>query len=65
MLDLLVTVIKWFIDGVTNILKFIVNIPTYFNYIAGYIHYLPNSLIAVFTLCLTVFIVIKIKRLIL
>lgn len=64
MLDLLVTVIKWFIDGITNILKFIVSIPTYFNYIAGYIQYLPNSLIAVFTLCLTVFIVIKIKRLI-
>lgn len=65
MLDLLLTVIKWFVDGITNIVNFIINIPYYFNYVAAYIPFLPNSLVTVFSLCLIVFIVIKIKRLIL
>lgn len=65
MLDLIVTIIKWFIDGITNIIKFIVSIPSYFNYVSQFISFLPDSLVSIFVLCLTIFIVIKIKRLIL
>lgn len=65
MLDLLNTVIHWFIQGILNIINFIRSIPVYVGYITSYITYLPTSLINIFTMAFAIFIVIKIKRLIL
>ena len=64
MLDLLNTIVQWIITGINNILSFISAIPTYAGYILGFAQYLPTSLITIFTVCLSIFIAIKIKRLV-
>ena len=64
MLDLLNTIVQWIVTGINNILSFIAAIPTYAGYLLGFAQYLPNSLVTVFIVCLSIFIAIKIKRLV-
>jgi len=65
MLSLIFTVIKWFVSSVINVIKFILMIPTYLTYFTQGYGYMPAPLATAFIICLSVFVIIKIKRLIL
>lgn len=66
MLDLLNTIVQWFVSGVTNIINIITSIPTYINYVNTYLNMtVPAFMLPFILLGFTAIAVIAIKRLIL
>lgn len=66
MLDLLNTIVQWFVSGVENIINIITSIPTYINYVNTYLNMaVPAFMLPFILLGFTAIVVIAIKRLIL
>lgn len=65
MLQLLGTIIQWFIDGVTQIFNLITSIPKYIGVVVFYIEKMPMYVTVTLSLCVAALVIIKIKRLVL
>lgn len=66
MLDLLNTVVQWFVSGVENIISLITSIPVYVGYVSNFISlYIPGFMIPYLVLGFSAIVIICIKRLIL
>lgn len=66
MLDLLNTVVQWFVSGVENIINLITSIPSYVGYVSNFINlYIPGFMIPYIVLGFSAIVIIAIKRLIL
>lgn len=65
MLDIIFTLFKTIVHGITTIIKLILSIPSYLAYVVGFLSFIPPFIAVPLTIAVIASILIGIKRLVL
>lgn len=65
MIEAILSIFKWIVQGVQDILTLITSIPDYINAVKGLVAYIPGSIRTAMYVILASVVLIKIKRLVL